>query len=176
VADHEIDSPLIVRVRRDQEFGDFTHPDNPDHPLVEVFDVFGISLTHEGAGIPSVVSFSSTHIRAYKDWMLRARSIIIPLPDGRKLTNLPLFSHAYAFRSKRGEKKPHIWWVPAIGFAAAEGAEKSRVLPSSELYAQAKALREAVSAGTAKAAAPVRTEAGDAPKQRADTNQEEVPY
>jgi hypothetical protein len=176
VADHEIDSPMILKVRKDQPFGDYTNPDNPDHPLVEVFDVFGISLTAEGAGIPSVVSFSSTHIRSYKDWMLRARSIIIPLPSGQKLTNLPLFSHCYTFRSKRVEKKPHVWWVPAISFADPAGAEKSRLAPNDDLYLQAKALREAINSGAAKAAAPVRMEAGDAPLAKGDTSSEKAPY
>jgi hypothetical protein len=176
VADHAIDSPIVVKVRAEQAFGDYTHPDNPEHPLTETFDMYGLSLTAEGVGIPSVTSFSSTHIRAYKDMMLRARSIVIPLPDGRKLTNLPLFSHAYTFRSKRVEKGKYVWWVPAISFADPAGAEKSRLAPNSDLYQQAKALREAVNSGAAKAAAPVRMEAGDAPLTKGDTSQEAAPY
>lgn len=176
VADHEIDSPIVMKVRKDQAFADYTNPDNPDHPLVEVFDVFGISLTADGAGIPSVVSFSSTAIRTYKDWMLRARSIIIALPNGQKMTNLPLFSHCYTFRSKRVEKKPHVWWIPAISFSDPAGAEKSRLTPDSDLYLQARALREAINSGAAKAAAPQRTEAGDAPLQKGSTDSEKAPY
>ena len=175
VADHEIDSPLIIKVRKDQPFGDYSHPDNPDHPLVEVFDMFCVHLTSDGVGIPAVVSFSSTAIKSYKEFILRARSLLVQLPDGRKI-NPPLFSTAYTLRSKRVEKKPHAWAVPVVTFADPAGAEKSRILPSSELYAQAKSLREAVLSGQAKAAAPVRTEAGDAPLKRGDTESETAPY
>ena len=176
VVDHAIDSEIVARVRRDQPFGDYTHPDNPDHPLVETFDVFGIALSNDGIGIQAVTSFSSTFIRPYKDWMLRARSLIIPLPDGRKLTNLPLFSHCYTFRSQRKEKGKNVWYVPVISFADPAGAEKSRVAPNSELYTMAKALREAINAGTAKAAPPPKREGGDASLQRGDTDQEKAPY
>ena len=176
VARHAIDSDVVVRVRRDQPFGEYTHPDNPEHPLVETFTVFGINVNEEGIGIPSVVAFSSTHIRAYKDFVLRARSIVIPLPNGQKITNLPLFSHKYRFTSKRIEKRPHTWWIPQISFADPAGAEKSRLLPTDVLYQQAKQLREAINAGTAKAAAPTRAEAGDAPLNKGDVDSEQAPY
>lgn len=176
VGDHEIDSPLIERVRREQEFGQFTHPDNPEHPLIETFEVYGIQVTPEGAGIPAVVVFSSTHIRAYKDWILRARSVILSLPSGKKI-NPPLFAHVYRLTSKRVEKKPHVWWVPTAAFAHPEGAEKSRLLPSSDLYNMAKALKDAVLSGQTKAATPSRGEtAADENLNRGDKDSEKAPY
>lgn len=174
VGDHEIDSELIVRVRRDQQFGEYTHPDNPEHPLIETFEVYGIQVTPEGGGVPAVITFSSTGIRAYKDWILRARSIIIALPSGKKI-NPPLFSHVYRLTSKRVEKKPHVWWVPAVSFASPEGAVASRLLPSSDLYGMAKALKEAVQSGQAKVQQPTRDGAEEALK-RADTDTEKAPY
>lgn len=173
VQDHEIDSPLVARVRNEQKFGEYVHPDNPEHPLVETFEVYGIQLTPEGAGMPAVMAFSSTHIRPYKDWMTKARSLIIELPNGRKI-NPPLFSHVYMLRSKRVEKKPHIWWVPEISFYSPEGAEKSRLAPSSELYQMAKSLSQAILAGEVKAAKPQAD--GDAGLNKGDPNNEEAPY
>lgn len=174
VGDHAIDSPLITRVRAEQPFGDYTHPDNPEHPLVETFEVFGVQVTKEGGGVACVITFSSTHIKAYKDFMLKARSIIMTLPNGRKI-NPPLFAHVYRLGSKRVEKKPHVWWVPEVRFADLAGAEKSRLLPQSDLYQMAKSLHQAVSSGEVKAAAPTHMEAGDAGR-RGSPDQEDAPY
>lgn len=176
IADHDITSELIQRVRREQPFGDYVNPNAIDHPLIETFDVFGLTLLPDGGAVPSVVYFSSTHIRPYKDWMTKARTVLIDLGNGRKI-NPALFAHVYNFQSQRVEKKPHIWWVPTIGWADPAGAPASRLAPSSDLYQQAKALREAVLNGAVRAAPPQRSAAGDeshgAPASR---EQEKAPY
>ena len=175
VQDHEIDSPIVARVRNEQKFGDYVHPDNSEHPLVETFEVYGIQVTPEGAGMPAVIAFSSTHIRPYKDWMTKARSLIISLPNGKKI-NPPLFSHVYQLRSKRVEKKPHVWWVPEVFFVSPEGAEKSRLTPQDDLYQMAKSLSKAILAGEVKAAAQPRDGLGDAGLKTGDTGEEKAPY
>lgn len=174
VQDHEVDSPLIARVRNEQKFSDYHHPDNPEHPLVETFEVYGTQLTPDGAGMPAVIAFSSTHIRPYKDWMTKARSLIITLPSGKKI-NPPLFSHVYRLKSKRVEKKPHIWWVPEVSFVDPAGAEKSRLTPQDDLYQMSKALSQAILAGEVKAAAQAR-DAVDQALNRGDTDDEKAPY
>lgn len=146
---HAVDSDLAKRVRNSQALGAYVHPDN-GNDLIETFYVYGLVLDKDGIGQPAVIACSSTHIRAYKDWMYRARSVVIPLPEGRRLTNLPLFSHAYRIRTERQEKNGNTWFIPQVNWAG-DSAPDSRLHPSSDLYQAAKALREAVSTGARKA-------------------------
>lgn len=177
VGEFELDDPLAKRVRETQPLGAFKHPDN-GNDLIETFYVYGVALDADGAPYPAVMAFSSTHIKAYKDWMFRARSIVIGLPDGRKLTKLPLWSHGYSIRTQRVDKAGNTWYIPVIGFAD-ENAEKSRLLPSSDLYQAAKSVNEAVSSGALKAATDTLDGAGtpvdEAPK-RGSTDTADAPY
>lgn len=177
VGEYELDDPLAKRVRETQPLGAFKHPDN-GNDLIETFYVYGVALDAEGAPYPAVMAFSSTHIKAYKDWMFRARSIVVALPDGRKLTKLPLWSHGYNIKTQRVDKAGNTWYIPVIGFADAN-AEKSRLLPSSDLYQAAKSVNDAVNSGALKAATDTLDAASapvdEAPK-RGSTDATDAPY
>lgn len=177
VGQHELDSALVKRVRETQPMGTYKHPEN-GNDLVETFYVYGEALDDDGAAYPAVTAFSSTHIKPYKDWMFRARSIVIPLPDGRKLTNTPLWSHAYSIRTQRVDKAGNTWYIPVIGFADGT-AEKSRLLPSSPLYQAAKGVKEAVNSGAVRAATETidRSEVPvDSTPQAGDRGAKAAPY
>jgi hypothetical protein len=149
VGQHAIDSDLAKAVRQSQPMGTYQHPDN-GNDLVETFYVYGVALSADGSPYPATLAFSSTHIKGYKDWMFRARSIVIAFPDGRKLTQVPLFSHAYRIITERQEKNGNTLYTPTVRFADTN-AEKSRLSPTSGLYLAAKQVKEAVSAGTLRA-------------------------
>lgn len=175
VARHAIDSDLAKRVRETQPFGEYKTESGND--LVETYYCYGVALDAEANGYPAVLSFSSTMIRAYKGWMFRARSVVVALPDGRKLTKLPLFSHGYRLRTERQEKNGHTWYTPVIGFAG-ENAEASRLPPSSDLYQMAKGVKEAISSGMARAATESlrREEGTDRAPAKGSPDAKDAPY
>lgn len=176
VGSHAIDSEIVRRVRETQPLGAYKHPDN-ENDLIETYALWVVALTAAGDPYPAVINFSSTAIRPFKDFLFRARSIVIGLPDGRKITNLPLFSHCWVMRTARQEKAGNVWHTPLISFAG-ENATASRLAPSSDLYQKAKSVREAVSAGTVKAATETLTRAASDGSlgSKASADAEKAPY
>lgn len=188
VDQHAIDSDLARRVRAEQPLGAYKHPDmhsddpNKVNDLVETFYAYGVFIDPTGFASPAVISFSSTHIKPYRDWMFRVRSIVIPIVrDGNvvgKLTSrqLPLWALSYQLRSLKQEKNGFTWYVPAIGFAGKDASD-SRVPPGSEMYEAAKGVYEGVSSGKVKAATETltREKTDDAPR-RGDTSAKDAPY
>jgi hypothetical protein len=173
---HAIDSDLARRVREEQPLGTYKHTAN-GNDLVETFYVYGLLVDDAGNGFPSVMSFSSTHIKPYKDWMYQARSIVVSRPDGTKITKLPLFSHGYQITGVKKEGGGNTWYVPVVRFAGGS-AEKARISPRNPLYEQAKAMRDAVGSGRLKADTDSLSREGkvDARPERGDTGAEEAPY
>jgi hypothetical protein len=149
---HAIDSELAKKVRSEQPLGKYKHPTN-DNDLIETFYVYGVVILESGDPTPGVIAFSSTKIKPYKDWSFRMRSIVLALPDGRKMTSrqLPMWAFAYSLKTLFMEKNNYKWYNWVIGFASGKGASDSRVVPGSPVYLAAKSVYEAVSAGTLKA-------------------------
>ena len=178
VFDHDIDSELARRVRAEQGLGKYKHPDN-ENELKETYTAYGVALDGDGNPFPAVWRFSSTHIKPYKDWMFRARSIVVVNPTTKqKITKLPLFSHAYNIRTQKMEKNGNTWYIPVINFAD-ESADKSRLPANSELYQLAKSVREAVSAGKLKEDTSTLRNVNDADGdalRKGDPNAEKAPY
>ena len=185
VDQHAIDSDLARRVRAEQPLGAYKHPDmisddpNKVNDLVETFYAYGVMIDPNGFSSPAVISFSSSHIKPYKDWMFRVRSVVIPLPNGGKLTSrqLPLWALSYQFRSLKQEKNGNTWYVPAIGFAGKDASD-SRGPPGSALYEAAKGVYEGVSSGRVKAATDTlnREERVDGAPAKGDTGATKAPY
>lgn len=179
VATYQLEDELICKVRAEQPLGKYTHPTN-GNDLVETFYVYGIFIPPDGSGPhPAVLAFSSTRIKPYKDWMFRARSIVISLPNGRKLTKLPLFSHRYRLTTVQAENTKGKWSTIVVRFDG-ENAEGARIAPNDDLYQVAKQLCEDVNAG--KRAADVansggRDDAGgEGAPVRGDTDGKDAPY
>lgn len=179
VGQHAIDSDLAIQVRRDQALGVYKHPEN-GNDLIETFYVYGVVLDNEtGAAIPAVWPFWSTHIKPYKDWMFRARSIVIPLPDGRKMTskNLPLWAFGYNVKTKFKSEKGFNWYIPIMGWADKD-AMASRIKPGSDVYMSAKSVYEGITSGKTKVDTGnlSRESASDATPAKGDVTAEEAPY
>lgn len=175
VATHELDSQLIQQVRSSQPLGKYRHPEN-GNDLIETFYVYGIMVDGDQF-YPAVMAFSSTRIKPYKDWMFRARSIVIALPDGRKITKLPLFSHRYRLTTVAAENNKGKWHTLQVRFDG-ENAEAARIAPNHELYILAKQLCQDVNEGRKVAdTANVGTrEDVDAGPARGDTGSGDAPY
>ena len=178
VAVHQLDSDLIREVRNSQPLGKYKHPHN-DNDLIETFYVYGMFVPGDGEGAyPAVIAFSSTRIKPYKDWMFRARSIIINLPNGRKLTKLPLFSHRYRLFSAAAENNKGKWHTLVVRFDG-DNAEAARIAPNDDLYVMCKQLCDDVNSGK-KAADTSNAGTEEAPAdgapRRGSTEQEEAPY
>lgn len=177
VATHELDTELIKQVRATQPLGKYVHPEN-GNDLIETFYVWGTFLPPDGsAAHPAVMAFSSTRIKPYKDWMFRARSIVIALSNGRKLTKLPLFSHRYRITTVQAENTKGKWHAPVVRFDG-DNAEAARLAPSDALYRASKQLCEDVNAGRKMAdTASVSDRVDvDATPRRSDTSAEDAPY
>lgn len=177
VGQYDIDSPLAVKVRGSQPLGTYKHPEN-GNDLVETFYVYGVVVPTNGdAPFPATLAFSSTHIKAYKDWTFRARSIVIAKPDGTKLTKLPLFSHVYTIRTERNEKNGNTWYTPIITFAGKDAAD-ARLTPAADLYRAAKDLKDAILGGNVKLATDTLQQeaAVDATPKKGNTKAEDAPY
>lgn len=180
VATYAMDDPLVREVRSTQPLGKYKHPSGNGNELVETFYVYGIFVPpgEDASPHPAVMAFSSTKIKPYKDWMFQARSVILTLPDGRKITKLPLWAHRYRFNTKFVEKNNYSWWNWVIRFDGA-GATEARLAPNSELYALGKSLYDEVSSGLRKAdTASLRREEqdGDSAPKKGDTGSEKAPY
>lgn len=178
VDSYTIDDPLIKRVRndRDQKFGDWKNPDN-GNDLTEFFELFVLEIDGDGAPAPASLGFKSTFIREYREFMTRARNLVITLPNGRKLDRLPLFSHCYHLTTERKQADDLVWWVPHIGFSG-ETASASRVPPSSDLYKMAREMRDAIISGRLRAddAGLAVEEKVDPSPRKAPTDREAAPY
>jgi len=177
VSVYSLDDPLVVKVRNEQPLGKYTHPTN-GNDLIETFYVYGLFVDTDGQAYPAVIACSSTRIKPYKDWMFRARSIVIKLPDGRKLTKLPLFSHRYRLTTTPAENAKGKWQALQVRFDG-DNAEAARIAPSDDLYIMAKGLCEDVNAGRKKADlanAGTREEQVDAAPAKGDTTGEKAPY
>lgn len=189
---HDMDSEIVRRCREKQPIGSWKHPDmwRPDlgvddlkkiNDIVETFYVYGVFVHPEtGEPSPAVISFSSTHIKPYRDWQFKIRSVVIPLGDGRKLTarDLPLWALAWQLRSEKREKASNTWYVPSTGFAAAT-AVQSLVAPGTVLYDAAKSIYEGVKTGEKKADTSGLSRAGAAPDAepvKGDTAAKDAPY
>lgn len=175
VATHELDSDLIRQVRATQPLGKYVHPES-GNDLIETFYLYGIMVDGDQS-YPAVMAFSSSRIKAYKDFMFRARSIVIALPDGRKLTKLPLFSHRYRLTTVAAENNKGKWHTLQVRFDG-ENAEAARIAPSHELYQLAKSLCADVNEGRKVAdtsSVGTRDDVDQAPS-RGSADSEDPPY
>lgn len=192
VDQHAMDSDIVKQCRDKQAIGAWKHPslwrpglDEKElakiNDIVETFYVYGVFVHPEtGDATPATISFSSTHIKSYRDWMYKVRSVVIPLPNGKKLTSrdLPLWALGWQLRSDKREKNGNTWYVPTSGFAAVTAAE-ALVAPGTNLYDAAKSVYEGVKSGARKADTSGLARSGppaDATPQKGDVKAEDAPY
>lgn len=128
----------------------------PDHELVESFEIYGIvydGKTGEVMGF-AMIPFTSTKIKIYRAWN-SAIGNFAPTINGKKLSpgQVPIFAHRVKMTSESETKGTNTYMVPVL--SPAEGGDdlKNSLLPKNDpRYVQAKKLHDDVLAGLAKAA------------------------
>ena len=148
VAAHEVNSELVRACVANQEFGDYKTPEGNE--LIETFYVYGIAIDADGNSMEAVLAFSSSKIKKYKGWMTKAKTIQIPLPDGRRIP-APLFAHRYRLKtvSEKNNKGQYFNWD--IAFDGTNAVE-ARLLPDNPVFQQAVAIKQLLESGKARAA------------------------
>jgi len=147
---HEVNSDLVNHAKAaSAEYGKYSTPDGNE--LIETFYVYGIALDDDGNASEAVLAFSSTKIKKYKGWMTKAKTIQIPLPDGRRIP-APLFAHRYRLKtvSDKNNKGQFFNW-DAIAFDG-ENAQQARLLPDDPLFQSAVNTKSMIEQGKARAA------------------------
>lgn len=147
---HEVNSDLVNHAKAaSAEYGQYSTPDGNE--LIETFYVYGIALDDDGNASEAVLAFSSTKIKKYKGWMTKAKTIQIPLPDGRRIP-APLFAHRYRLKtvSEKNNKGQFFNW-DAIAFDG-ENAQQARLLPDDPLFQSAVNIKSMIEQGKARAA------------------------
>ena len=147
---HEANSDLVNHAKAaSAEYGKYSTPDGNE--LIETFYVYGIALDDDGNASEAVLAFSSTKIKKYKGWMTKAKTIQIPLPDGRRIP-APLFAHRYRLKtvSEKNNKGQFFNW-DAIAFDG-ENAQQARLLPDDPLFQAAVNIKSMIEQGKARAA------------------------
>lgn len=148
---YEIDSEEVAKARAaSKEFGDYKLPGNPDVELVETFYQFGVhigeDLTVKGM---AVMPYSSTSIKAYKNWITQVRAHTVQV-EGRKLM-LPLWAHMFRITTVKHPKSTdkQMWWIPVLTPYKGSIAE-SVIGPKTAAYQAAKSAGVAMDSGLAK--------------------------
>lgn len=164
VAIHTLDSDLVIKVKKEQEFGKYkvTKGDEKSNDLIETFYVYGIFVAEDGSYQQMVIAFSSTKIRVYKNWMNRARYIMMKLPDGRQI-NPAIYSYKYRINSVSEKNAKGSFYNFSINF---DGGAPDKALLSTRdpIFQDAKKLYEVLAGGaTIKTAQETQTEAGPDP-------------
>lgn len=160
VAAHALDSAFIAQVKEEQEFGKWKtiKGDIKSNDLIETFSVYGIHVDATGAAEQMIISFSSTKIKTYKRWMTKARTVQIPLPDGRRI-NPPLFAHKYRITSIQEKNAKGSFYNFNIDFDGGS-SEKCRLATNDPLFQSAVSFFELLKEGGIKAAYDTQKDAG----------------
>jgi hypothetical protein len=108
---------------------------------VETFSVFGLLLREDGSYEQVMIAFSSTQIKAYKQWMTRSGAILVKQPDGRNVRP-PLWAHRWKLTTRKQENAKGVWHGWHVAFDGAS-AEDARIAPDEEIYLAARAFRNA---------------------------------
>lgn len=112
--------------------------------LVETFSMFGLMLRGQDATLQwdqVVISFSSTGIKSYKQWMTRASAILVRADDGRNVRP-PLFSHVWRLTTRPQENNKGKWHGWAVNFDNGSGEAARLGEGDLEVYEAARGFRQ----------------------------------
>lgn len=129
--------------------------DQPDHELVESFEIYAIIYSKDGEVMGfAMIPFTSTKIKVYRAWN-SAIGNFAPTINGKKLApgQVPIFAHRVKMTAESETKGTNTYQVPVL--SPAEGGDdlKNSLLPKNDpRYVAAKKLHDDVLAGLAKAA------------------------
>ena len=151
VAEHSVadGAALMKTTTRDEKNRDVLPSGNY---LVDTRNHYVLVLREDGTAYPAVVSMASTQTKKSRKWMSTMQDAKVRRPDGTMFTPA-MWARAYRVRTV-GESNAKGTW---------RGWDISREgdCPSAELYAAARAFRDAVRAGAVKTAEPREPGADD---------------
>lgn len=149
VGRHDVNDPMVkAAVNASAEFGKYSTPDGNE--LIETYTVYGIIVTDEGDVSSAVIAFTGSKIKKYKAWMTKAKTIQIPLPDGRRIP-APLWAHRYRLKSTSEKNNKGSFYNFDIAFDG-ENAAAARLMPNDPMAVQARDLITLLGSGKASAA------------------------
>lgn len=126
---------LLKRCVRDEKNRDIL-PDG--NQLVDTRTHYVLVLREDGTSFPAVIRMSSTQIKKSKKWMSNMDDVKVKRADGSSFTP-PMWAKTYRLMTVAESNAEGTW----RGWSITREGD----CPSSELYVQAKALRDAVRAG-----------------------------
>jgi hypothetical protein len=167
---HQLDSDIVKQCRATQDFGKFKLANGND--LIETFYVYAVIAYDDGRTEQAVLAFSSTKIKAYKNWMSKARTVQVILPDGKR-QNPPLFAHKYRMKSFKDRNSKGEFYNVDINFDSDDNkAPGARLSPKDELFQTAVGFGSMVKEGAVKASYETQGKTGGA-----ETGQDaEIPF
>lgn len=169
VAIHQLGSDIVQKAKAEQEFGKYKMvPGNPkSNDLIETYYIYGILVNPDGTSEQLIIAFTSTKNKVYKQWMTKARTIQIPLPDGRRIT-APLFAHRYRITSIGQKNAKGSFYNFQVAYDGVD-AVSCRLSPNNPLFLEAVAFRDFAQGGKVKAA-------HDSQKPMEDDTEVETPF
>lgn len=167
VAIHELDSDVVKNCRSNQDFGKYKVGEND---LVESFYVYGLIVDENENIQQAVLGFKSTGIKKYKNWMTKARNILLKRQDGTRYV-APLFSHRYRVRTVKERNTKGEFYNFDIMFDG-ENAEQARLSADSSVVENALGLLNMIKTGQKS----VDYEGEAKARQGESTDNEEVPF
>jgi len=165
VAVYEPNDPVVqAAIAASDEFGKYRTEAGND--LVETFYVFAITLdADENPGMPVVIPFSSTQIKAYKKkFANRVRHCLVDNGQGKRILP-PMFAHRIAISTGDESNDDGSWKGYVIQFAVDNNVQQSLMTPDHAGYRAARELKALVDGGEAQAdlskAGDANTDGGD---------------
>lgn len=113
--------------------------------LVDTRNHYALMVLPDGSATPVVISLTSTQLKKSRKWMSVMQGIKLTRGDGSAYTP-PMFSHSYTASTVPESNDQGSWF----GWKFA----KKELIEDANLYNQAKAFRDAINSGEAKAAPP----------------------
>lgn len=128
----------------------------PDHELVESFEIYGILYDAKSSEVLgfAMIPFTSTKIKVYRAWN-SAIGNFAPTIGGKKLAPgaVPIFAHRVKMTSESETKGQNTYMIPVLSPAQGGDDLKTSLLPKNDpRYVEAKKLHDDVLKGLAKAA------------------------
>lgn len=119
--------------------------------VIETYYMYGIAVGKDGSFGPACVSFSSTGIKAFRNWRTQIALIQLPTPNGGRI-NPPAFAHRFRITSQKEKNSEGEWWAMVVKFDGADAAA-ARLGKTNPLYMAARDLARSVNDGTVTLAA-----------------------
>jgi len=114
VAAYQADDPIVATAKAPEGERDLKLPNG--HQLIDTYYEYVLCETPEGDVFPAVMSFTSTQVKKIRRWNSMMGQKRLVLPDGKVLSNPPVFAFYYEVGSvpeKNDQGSWHGWHIVA---------------------------------------------------------------